>query len=550
MSDCSNQKNQNISAAFPESQGANSGALEVNLDATGLDIFNPNNALSAVQTFNTMNSVANKMFGIDARWFRAVPQGRSADVIFQEYTLSCVEECPLCIKVIVPDGTFPDSKYQFDLMGLEYEIPAGIEIDKKYWEEIAGLGTAPQKKDIVYLPMPNKLYQVESSYLKRGFMEQETTWVVNLIKYQSEASRKESEGLKETIDQYTVSEESLFGEAIKGDIEKITDDKQMSAYNSTSQDKYKTLNKSLKTINYKLDIGGIIVGQSVYNLSTSDGADAITYKDSGEIIKVDTDRAITAWVSSKKMDEPEYTAIPLGRDKFLTYPANFKIKVKGSKKFGINDTFNLYRSEKQSFYGTVIDDSHANEGIYWCKADEAVLNYLDNLQPGWESKTGWKLTVKDPITILDGINGTGTGFIVKVFGERFIKINYGLQEHVAIMDKKLTKGAWYGFVINIGNTWGQYNVNVWTANSSTTGEKLQSIFSETVGFTPEQTEIDVYTINKSDAYITNIRLFNSTIEEEKQIPELLSYFTQNADSALILDNADERLTIPYISQQR
>jgi hypothetical protein len=59
--------------------------------------------------------------GIDARWFRAIPQQRSKDFIFQEYTLSQVEDTPLCIKVVIPGGNIPDSNYQYDLMGLEYQ---------------------------------------------------------------------------------------------------------------------------------------------------------------------------------------------------------------------------------------------------------------------------------------------------------------------------------------------------------------------------------------------------------------------------------------------
>lgn len=87
--------NQELSAAFPGEQGTNNGALQVNLSEDALAIFNPNAALAAAQTFNILNNVANKMFGIEARWFRAIPQQRSKDVIFQEYTLSSVEDTPL-----------------------------------------------------------------------------------------------------------------------------------------------------------------------------------------------------------------------------------------------------------------------------------------------------------------------------------------------------------------------------------------------------------------------------------------------------------------------
>lgn len=550
MAECSDPKNQQLGGAFPGSQRENSGALEVNLNATGSEIFNPNLALSAVQTFNTMNNVANQMFGIEARWFRAVPQQRSKDVIFQEYTLSCVEDTPLCIKVVLPDGNFPDSKYNFDLMGLEYNIPLEIQIDKKYWEDNAGFGTAPQKKDIVYLPMPNKLYQVESAYLKRGFMEQETTWVCNLIKYQPEASRKEGDALKETIDKYTVSEGELFGEILQGEMEKLTDKKQMSPMSSTSEDKYKELDKSLKIIPYSLDIWGIKVAESVYDLNTSKIYNAIKYKNSGDYISTDSDRSITTWVNARKDIDKPYDVLWIIPDNTLTPPANFKIKIAGKKRFGIDDTFVIQRSESQNLYAKVIDDNHSAQGIYWCKIDQKVVDNLNSMQSQWWTKPGWKMRVKNPIVLIDGINETTTGFEVTINADQYIKIKYGYQEYIAAMPEKMIQGDWYGIVVNIGNSWNQYNVYVWKPSLTDDSQKLQNIFYETIPFTAQETTVDQYTIDRSYAYMTNIRLFNSTIEEEKQVHELLSYFSQNADKALILDNADPKFRAPYISQQR
>lgn len=549
MAECSDPKNQNVSGAFPSQNTKNVGGLEINYNATGAEILNPNLALSAVQTFNTFNNVANKMFGIEASWFRAVPQQRSKDVIFQEYTLYCVEEKPLCLKVVVPDGNFPESNYQYDLMGLEYNVPTEIQIDKKYWEEIAGFGTAPQKKDIVYLPMPNKLFQVESSFLKRGFMEQETTWVINLIKYQPEAARKEGDALKETIDHYTVSEEELFGERLTEDIEKIVDDKQMSPLLSTSEDKYKELDKNLKILTHNLDIYGIVVAESIYDLYTSNLFNAITYKNSTDIISNTCDRSITAWVNSRVDDSMEYDVKKITPSLSLTPPANYIVEVRGSKRFGIGDSFVIYKSEQLNLYAKVIDDNEAANGRYYVLIDQQVLDHLTNIKTDWNSGT-WKMRLRDPITILDGVNETNTGFVVTLNADQYIKINYGSQEHIAVMPNKINQGKWYGVVVNIGNSWNQYNVHVWKESSSDRVGKLQSVFYETLSFTPEQTTVERYTVDKSYSYMTNIRLFDSTIEEERQVQELLSYFTQNADKALILDNADPRFRAPYISQQR
>jgi hypothetical protein len=554
MAECTDPKNQQVSGAVPGPQSESNSGLDVNLDVTKSEIFNPNLALSAVQTFNIFNTVANKMFGIEASWFRAVPQQRSKDVILQEYTLSCVEETPLCVKVVIPDGNLPESNYNFDLFGLEYNVPTEVQIDKRYWEEVAGFGTAPQKKDIVYLAMPNKLYQVESSYLKRGFMEQETTWVVNLIKFQPESSRKEGDDLLETIDKYTVSEKGLFGDRIDADIEKIIDPKQMSPLSSTSQDPYKEIDASLVIIQYNLDIHGIVVAESIYDLNTSGTYNAITYQNSSDIIDASTDRSITAWVNSRSGNGKEYDIVPINGnsitfDSTFIYPANCKIKIRGTTEFEVDDTFVIYRSKQLNLYAKVIDASAGN-GIYWCQIDQAVIDHLNTIQFEWWTKRNYKMKLKNSITLLDGINATDTGFRVTINADQYIKINYGSQEHIAILNDKIDEDSWYGFVVNIGNTWGQYNVHVWKPDPVDDVDKLQSVFYETLPFTAEATQVESYTVDKSYAYITNIRLFNSTIEEEKQIQELLSYFTQNADKALILDNADPRWRSPYISAQR
>jgi hypothetical protein len=550
MSDCNNKENQQLSASNPGVYQTNTGALKVNLSATALSMFNPNFALAGMQTFNTLNNIANKMFGIEAKWFRAVPQQRSKDVIFKEYTLSNVDENPVCINVVVPGGNFPDSKYQFDLMGLEYEVPTEVQIDKKYWEEQFGLGTAPQRKDIVFLTLPNKLYQVESSFLKRGFMEQETTWVINLKKYSPEASRREPEALKETIDMYTVSEQELLGVMQEQEITKIKDDKQMSPFNSTSRDLYKILDDKLVILPNNVEMYGTIIAQGFYDMNSAEYYNAIEYKNPvGDEIYENRDRAITEWIMPQIVDT-EYEILWMLEDTALTYPANYKIKIKNPSAFKIDDVFHIYRQGAMNLYARVVDDTYAPNGIYWCEIDQAVIDHLNNLKTGWNELKGYKMKVKDPIVILNGSNSTNTGFKVTINANQYIKIKYGSQEHIAIMDEPINDGQWYGVVVNIGNTWKQYNVYVWQQHPTDTSIKLQIKYYETLRFTPEQAMIDKYTVNKSPAYITNIRLFKTTIEEEKQPFELLSYFTKDADQALILDSADAKLNLAYISKQR
>jgi len=543
-------EDQNISGAVPGAQTPNPNTLVTNPNANPWEVFNPNAALSALQTFNTLNNVTNKMFGIDARWFRAVPQQRSKDIMFKEYTLSCVEETPLCLRVVVANGTMPDSNYQYDLMGLEYNVPVEIQIDKKYWEEIAGFGTAPQKKDIVYLAMPNKLYQVESSYLKRGFMEQETTWVCNLRKYTPEASRREGDALKETIDKYTISEQELFGDAQEYERMKLTDKRQMSPFNSTERDQFKELDDNLRVIPTNVEIYGTIVAQGFYDMASSSMYNAVEYKSPvGDEIKPTYDRAITAWINPQPVDE-SYEVVWIQEDLTLTPPANYKIKIKGPRRFAVDDVFVISKSGSLNFYAKVIDDGYSSTGVYWCRIESSVVSHMNSVKPNWSSQLGYKAKLKNPITLLDGINTSTSGFAVTIAANQYVKIQYGTQEHMAILDTQLTDNTWYGVVVNIGNSWNQYNVYVWEQHPSDLDAKIRVKFYSTIPFTPEYTTVQKYTVNKSPSYVTNIRLFKTTIEEENQPKELLSYFTKDSDQALILDSCDIRFRAPYISKQR
>jgi hypothetical protein len=380
-------------------------------------------------------------------------------------------------------------------------------------------------------------------------MEQETTWVINLKKYQTEASRKEGDILKETIDKYTVSEEELFGLAQDNEYNKLTNDRQMSPFNSTERDKYKIIDDNLKIINSNLNIYGTIVSESYYDMQTSRLYNAIEYKNpAGDKIKTTYDRAITEWIMPLDISK-EYDVIWIQKDLTITQPANYKIKIKGTTKFNIDDTFVISRPGSLNFYAKVIDDNNSSAGVYYCKIDETIEKYLLSIKSDWVNAKGFKMKVKNPISILNGINDNNTGFTALLYANQFIKIIYGSQEYITCMNDKLNDNEWYGIVINIGNSWEQYNVYVWET-SLDSNEKIKIKFYETMRFTPEYISVDKYVINKSYSYITNIRLFKCTIEEEKQSLELLSYFSKDGDQLLIGDNADLSFSAPYISKQK
>jgi hypothetical protein len=549
-------KNQKVSVAFSDRNVEdNPDGLQI-CDVTDNPAFDMTAMLSAVQLYTKINFAVNQLIGMEVRWFRAVPQQRAQDVIFQEYTLSCVEDTPLCLRVVLPNGDFPDSAYNYDLMGLEYEVPLEVHIDKAYWESFAGGGSAPQKNDIVYFAVPNKLYEVVSSYLLRGFMEQETTWKINLRKYQPKASRKEGPNLTQTIDDYTVSEGEIFGEKIASDVQKLQDDKQMSPFNSTERDKYKTMDKDLFVATSRLEMYGTVIAESFYDLGSSNYFNAVTYNPSDNISSTD-DRCITAWTMIDPGVVTNYEVESITYNAALVYPANYVVKTKTRINQNritppsAGDNIEISRPGSLNFYATIVDyDPSDNDNTFHVQIDDVVVDHLASIKTAWTTAKGYKMKVQNPVSILDGINGETSGFKVDIYANQYLKIVYGSQQHIAIITEKLLDKDWYGIVVNIGNSWGQYNTYIYKQHPSDAATKLKNIFYETMDFTPENTYVDYYAINKSPSYLTNIRLYVSTMEEEKQMNELLSYFVKDGDQLIIGDNADPKFRAPYTGQQR
>jgi hypothetical protein len=79
---------------------------------------------------------------------------------------------------------------------------------------------------------------------------------------------------------------------------------------------------------------------------------------------------------------------------------------------------------------------------------------------------------------------------------------------------------------------------------------MRNVFYETLQLTPQAFVVDQYNVNKSPAYLTNLRLYSATIEEEHQVNELMAYFSKDADKLILADQAEPIVRMPYITRQR
>jgi hypothetical protein len=179
--------------------------------------FNPYAVNKALNMYQDLSLMVNKVFGWEANYYSIQPQGRGKDVILKEYTLFNVV-AEKCVKIMVPQNQFPDNKINFDPFGLQFEEPFEIQIDKRYFESIFGKGSQPRKRDILYFPTPNRIYEINSTYLFKDFLNAPVYFKIELRKYSPKSNTYfQDPAYKEELDGIAISTTELFGEDIKNE---------------------------------------------------------------------------------------------------------------------------------------------------------------------------------------------------------------------------------------------------------------------------------------------------------------------------------------------
>jgi len=537
--------------------------------------FKPYEVNPAIVLYKELSYTINKLFGHDVQYARTVPLAIGKDFTLHEWTLYDVDD-PCYVKVLVPNNEFPDSKINFNPMGLDFEMPFEIHIVKNYFEEVFGIGTAPQKRDIIYFPLTNRIYEIESSYLWKDIMQREVYWKVSLKKYQPKSSRYESKDLRDQFDVLTFDSEERFGEEVRQDELKITKPEQYDPKIGSQdydpvrlevsddlvivQDFFKNYNLTLSESQYDL--------RSIFTVS--DNPIAVKYRALVEFTAAtDQERALCGWF---KQIKPK---VPLTRDNIkgqiqkgsasaTETEISFLISVK--RHFTVGQTLKITRFNGLTLYGKFVSSTPYTGGhIVTLTVRNDVLSFIDTYYPGWASPStasGYILEPTYPAVLLNGYDDTtNSGWRVSIIAGRYVNFISTTEDYLFILPNTLVDDSWYGFFFNINNFYQQISLDLWVRKWSETDStpqqtsRLENIYSNTIIAAPVNRSANNgalhYTLPASNLVYTNIRLFNKTESDlEKQIILLNQTIVQDSQFAIIIDNAVPRLTLPWIANTK
>ena len=488
-----------------------------------------------------LNAAATEVAGVDVIWFRAKPDKRSQDVIFQSYTLYGVEDCPLQFRAIYSDQSYDDAAITYNIMGINFAIPMTLDIAIDTWKAATNNdGTIPQKGDIVFIPMSRKLLEVVSMQPVKTLGAQLTSYKVNLSGYTPTRNRIVGENLKESIKESTTNLMDRFKEEIHTDVKDIVDDNQLSIYTSTSQDKHKKvtptksddsiLHKIDSIVSYDLIVDGHTVARNYYNANITEST-LVEYKVKDKFTNYDG-RCLSCWVyiqenkiSFTKNIKKEMTITVEEGDYFIDTSVGSKFK---------KNTNVVIKRGLIVIPGVVVNNNRV-------KVNGDLITKLNKTNPGWNKMPGFTLDNDNVVNLLGSKD-----FNVDIKGNMMISISTKDEETLIQLPAGLKYDQWYGIIINMSD---KFIVDVFTRVDG----KLMNIMNlnDTENEIYDEVEVKKYYIKPSKAYITNIRLYNTlNTEIDKQLIDLVSYNIRNNSDAIINDSADTYLNKEYKGRQR
>ena len=243
--------------------------------------------------YKQLVNIASDIFGHEVQYFRTEPDLRTSDVILMEYSLHNVVAQDT-LKILVPDNEFPSEANTYDIFGIEY-AEFEIHITATEFERVFGSGKKPRNKDYMFIPLINRMYEINSLSIADEFNKTKSYWRIKLVKYQERSSVSKNE-FDVATDSLTTGIEEIFGEQIATEYEKNTKPDQYQTVSTSYKDGIREfISKDLQIIDFDLKNKWTVVSKNYYDLtSVPIGANVLQYDTISKVTPTQN-AAFTGW---------------------------------------------------------------------------------------------------------------------------------------------------------------------------------------------------------------------------------------------------------------
>lgn len=558
--------------------------------------FQPYDVEGVVSINKELSFGVNQMFGHQVVYFRTEPDGNSGDYIFKEWTLNKNVERK-CMNVLVYKNIFPDNKPIYGDNGFNFEAPFEIHIDDVYFQSIFGRGKKPRRRDFLYFPLVNRMYEIQGCYIHRGIMMEPIYWKIQLDKYAPNIDMLMDPEQREFVDNIILDTDHAFGDEI---IDEVKD--------ATMPQQYKTISKrfdptrmqvhpdlSIKALNYDFNFAKML--ENYYDFSRIEsGINKYTVFNESPPDKR-TQEVVTV---QNENDKKDYTVVHAYQDSDIwrTWTngglvrgdlnvgtsSNRYISINGPKDtipdhIGQSDSgrylqIEAYRDltfKKQRNVFTAIDPEDGKVKIN-LKTRSIGVTYNQSAMFNNEDLCNLSFTCAFSVPsgsdrvefirafdyeTMKGIHLYAT--FSKYLGSTeegdltiYIELNGDTYTHTVSMFRC---DEWYSLIISLSNEFNQQGVFLYSYINDESAPSNYVDFNEefsAIGtmITAEFNIDQKYHILSSNSKITNLRLFNTMLKQEQHDFILSQLYIKDESMLILIDNCRKQINVPYISRNK
>ena len=541
--------------------------------------YNPYAVGEVIQMVQGLSTIINQQFGIESNYYRATVDDFGTDVILREYALQNVQPAK-CLKIVVPNNELPDANYNFSPFGVDFSgIPFEVHIDKKYYESIFGEGAKPQKRDIVYFPLMDKIYEVMDSYLSRNFMQTQLFYKVSLFKWSPRKTNvivpstvPDAENPLLNLDNIAKNTKELFQEEQDLQEKKYTDKQQFTEKSVQFDILRSSINPNLIIIEQNLENYFNTLTNFRYDMSsilpeTGQGYDIGVEYDLTFNWPANSNRTFTSWFK----DNAPAVSVKTYEDNFVSINRSTStgyvsiILNQQIKDVSAGDMITMYSIRNSfSFPLNVVDVVQVGSNWeYICAAPSDYFLYYDSDINVWRGyieqnygqwftvPSSWQIRFKKTYKnyFITGDNL----FEISSYNLRYFLVKFGNIEtwydvESAGSADPLDPSTFYALAYSRSKEFNQTLLNIWKMSDPNETVDLDLVYSS-LQESPEYTDLtstSKYVLRAGPSVITNIRLMDTIIPEEQQSMFLNQTVVLDTDSGMIIDNAIPQIRSPYI----
>jgi hypothetical protein len=399
---------------------------------------------------------------------------------------------------------------------------------------VFGKNAEIREEDFILFKFANKMFYINSFYLDRGLNNEFTYYICSLKKYDNDVSMIKPKSIKDFIDNITLDRENIFGEQMV--IEMKDSISTQDRFLTTNKNEIRSyINRNIKIPNFVLSNNGTNITKFYYDLSSIDkGLVAIKY---------------ISEISNSIKNSAYSSLFSITDDKFINDTFSV-ISVKEIDKFNkictIDRTienlqiFSYIKSENNEYFRItkIIDKSNFIITDYEKNIKTDVLYFTTSIN------TLLKIGESDRQFRYDLVNNK---ILFVVSDKNIYKIN---------LQTELLKDRWYGIVINYDYDNSDISCFIYEPQDNVGypqkySTKLKLVSKSNI----KNTNMDIDFLNKatvsmisSNMLLTNVRLWNTPIQEDNNTIILNSEFVRNSSKTIIIDNAINPLNIPQIGK--